>query len=337
MSIDLRTRYLGLDLAHPLMPGASPMADDLDAVRRLEDAGAAAIVLRSLFEEQITRDQLGAARWMYGQAPQSEAQSWFPETDVFALGPEEYLEHLRRVRAAVSVPVIASLNGTTPGGWTRHALPLQQAGASALELNLYEVPTDDAEDAATVEGRLLDVVREVRATVTIPLAVKLSPSFTALPHFVRRLEQAGVNGVILFNRYYQPDIDVETLEVIRSLRLSNPSGLPQRLRWLAVISPITRMSLAASGCIHSATDATKALMAGAHAVQMVSALLQRGPKHLERVLAELRAWLDEHEYESMEQLVGSMNMLRCPDPSNYERGNYMALLHTWRVTPDWGR
>ncbi len=333
--MDLRTTYLGLDLAHPLMPGASPMADDLDAVRRLEDAGASAIVMRSLFEEQITGEQLGAARYLYGHAESSEATSWFPETDVFALGPDTYLEHVRRLRAAVAVPVIASLNGTTAGGWTAYARLMAEAGASALELNLYDVPTDPDEDATAVERRLLELVAEVRASVQLPLAVKLSPSFTALPHFVSRLQRAGADGVLLFNRYYQPDIDLENLELQRTLHLSDSSELPLRLRWLAIVSPTTSLSLGCSGGVHTAADAIKALMAGAHAVQLVSALLRHGPGHLTTVLDGLRTWLEEHEYESMQQLVGSMNLARCPDASHYERGNYMALLNSWHVSPEW--
>jgi len=333
--MDLRTRYLGLELAHPLMPGASPMADDLDAVRRLEDAGASAIVMRSLFEEQITGEQLGAARHVYGHAESSEATSWFPETDVFSLGPDTYLEQVRRIRAAVAVPVIASLNGTTPGGWTAYARLMADAGASALELNLYDVPTDPDEDSAAVENRLLELVSEVRAAVRVPLAVKLSPAFTALPHFVTRLEHAGVDGVVLFNRYYQPDIDLESLELKRSLHLSDSHELAQRLRWLAIVSPVTRLSLGCSGGVHTAADALKALMAGAHAVQLVSALLRHGPDYLTTLLVQMRLWLEEHEYESMPQLVGSMNLRRCPDAAHYERGNYMALLNTWHVSPEW--
>ncbi len=336
MSVDLSTRYLGLKLAHPLMPGAGPLSTDIGNVRRLEDAGAAAIVLRSLFEEQITGQELGAARHLYGHAESPEAQSWFPDTDVFALGPDEYLELVRRVREAVAVPVIASLNGTTPGGWIRYARAIEEAGASALELNLYEVPTDVEATAVAVEGRLLELVRQVRASVRLPLAVKLSPFFSSLPAFVRALEKAGADGVVLFNRFYQPDIDLEALDVRRALRLSDPSELPLRLRWLAVLSPQTRLSLAASGGVHSSEDALKAVMAGAHAVQMVSALLQRGPKHFEQVLAGVRRWLVEHEYESLETARGSMNLARCPDPAHYERGNYMALLNSWQGSPDWG-
>jgi dihydroorotate dehydrogenase (fumarate) len=333
--MDMSTTYLGLHLAHPLMPGASPMADDLDTVRLLEDAGASAIVMRSLFEEQISGEQLVAARDVYGHCESAEAATWFPDTDVFALGPETYLEQLRRIRDAVAVPVIASLNGTTPGGWTEYAQLMAEAGASALELNLYELPTNPDEDAASVERRLLEVVEEVRERVTIPLAVKLSPSFTALPHFVRALELVGVDGVVLFNRWYQPDIELESLELRRTLRFSEPSELPLRLRWLAILSPFAGLSLAASGGVHSAPDALKAMMAGAQGVQMVGALLQRGPQHLGVVLAGMRDWLEEHEYSTTKQLIGSMNLARCPDAAHYERGNYMAMLQAWHTSPAW--
>ena len=329
MKLDLSTRYLGLELAHPLVAGAGPLTADLAQIRALEDAGAAAIVLRSLFEEQITGQQLSAARNLYGHAESSEATSWFPDTDVFALGPQEYLEHVRKAREAVQVPVIASLNGTTSGGWVHYARLMQEAGASALELNLYDVPTDPDANAAAVEGRLLALVREVRAAISIPLAIKLSPFFSSLPAFVRQLEQAGVNGAVLFNRFYQPDINLEALELQRTLRLSDPSELLLRLRWLAVLSPQTKLSLAASGGVHGGRDALKALMAGAHSVQLVSALLQHGPGRLRIVLAELREWLEEHEYDSIATLRGSMNLARCPDPAHYERANYMALLNSW--------
>jgi dihydroorotate dehydrogenase (fumarate) len=330
VSVDLSTRYLGLELAHPLIAGAGPLTSALGSIRALEDAGAAAIVLRSLFEEQITGQQLGAARLLYGRAESAEAQTWFPDTDVFALGPEEYLELVAAARAALKVPVIASLNGTTPGGWVRYAHAMEQAGAAALELNLYDVPTDPAADASAVEARLLGLVREVRAAIKIPLAVKLSPFFSSLPAFVRALEHAGADGVVLFNRFYQPDIDLEALELQRTLRLSDPSELPLRLRWLAVLSPWTRLTLGASGGVHGGRDALKLLMAGAHGVQLVSTLLQHGPKRLRLVLDEMRTWLDEHEYDSLATLRGSMNLARCPDPAHYERGNYMALLNSWQ-------
>ncbi|MBL8695201.1 MAG: dihydroorotate dehydrogenase-like protein [Planctomycetes bacterium] len=337
MSAQLRTRYLGLDLKNPIVAGASPLSDDLDAVRRLEDAGASALVMRSLFEEQITGDQLGAHRHLYGHAESAEAQSWFPETDVFSLGPEEYLERVRKTREAISIPVIASLNGTTPGGWTKYAGFLQEAGAAALELNLYDIPTNPDANALDVELRQLEVVRGIREAVKLPVAVKLTPFYSSLPNMIRELERIGAQGAVLFNRFYQPDIDIENLEVHRALRLSDPVELPLRLRWLAILSPTTSISLAASGGVHEATDALKALMAGAHAVQVVSALLMRGPAHISVMLAEMNHWLADHEYTSIEQLQGSMNLKRCPDASHYERGNYMSLLQSWHVTPQWGR
>jgi dihydroorotate dehydrogenase (fumarate) len=327
--MDLATSYLGLRLAHPLMPGASPLVDDLDQVRRLEDAGASAIVMRSLFEEQIIREQIGAHKNLDGHADAfAEALSYVPPTFVFALGPDTYLEQLRRIRAAVSVPVIASLNGTTPGGWTSYARLMEQAGAHALELNLYVIPTDPDETAAAVEDRLLATVSSVVTAVQIPVAVKLSPFFTSLPNFARRLAASGARGAVLFNRFYQPDIDVEELDVARTLHLSDSSELLLRLRWLAVLSGRTPLSLAVSGGVHTTLDAVKAMMSGAHAVQLVSALLQHGPAHLREVIEGVRSWMEEHEYESTAQLTGSMSLVRCPDPSAYERANYLTLLQS---------
>jgi len=329
--MDLSTTYLGLKLAHPLMPGASPMVDNLDTVRRLEDAGAAAIVMHSLFEEQITREEQGADRFVHGlEGAHAEAQSYFPDASIFALGPDAYLEQLRRIREAVRVPVIASLNGATQGGWLRYAQLMESAGAHALELNLYTLATSPSESAEAVEARLVGIVAAVRKSVRLPLAVKLSPFFSALPHFARRLEEAGADGLVLFNRFYQPDIDVEDLDVKRSLRLSTPSELLLRLRWLAILSGHVKGSLAVTGGVHDALDAVKAIMAGAHAVQMVSSLLLHGPTHLRVVKDQLERWLDEHEYLSVKQMRGSMDLERCPDPLAYERANYVAILQGWR-------
>ena len=329
--MDLSTTYLGLPLPHPLMPGASPLADDLDTVRRLEDAGAAAIVMRSLFEEQIAAEQMGAYRVMDTHAgAHPEAQSYFPDTDVFALGPDEYLEQLARVKATVAVPVIASLNGTTVGGWLDFARRMAEAGADALELNVYEIATDPTEPAAAVEARLVEVLRAVRGQVRIPIAVKLSPFFSALANLAQTLAGAGADGLVLFNRFYQPDVDVETLEVDRTLHLSDPHELPLRLRWLAILSGRVDASLAASGGVHSTLDALKAVMCGADAVQIVSALLRNGPGRLATIRDGLAEWLEEHEYESLAQARGSMSLLRCPDPRAYERGNYMSILQSWR-------
>jgi dihydroorotate dehydrogenase (fumarate) len=329
--MDLSTTYMGLKLAHPLMPGASPLADDLDGVRRLEDAGAAAIVLRSLFEEQIAREQMSTFMHTtpHGESF-AEALSYFPSADGFVMGPDEYLEHLRKVRAAVKVPVIASLNGTSLGGWLRYAALMEQAGADALELNVYAINTDLEEDAHTLEKRVLGMVRSIKGAVKIPVAVKLSPFYTSVAHFAKRLEEACADGLVLFNRFYQPDIDVEELQTVRSLVLSSSQELPLRLRWLAILSGRLRASLAVSGGVHTHLDAIKAVMAGAHAVQLVSALLKNGPGYLVPLRRELERWLVEHEYESLSQMCGSMSLRNSPDPAAYERGNYMMILQSWR-------
>jgi dihydroorotate dehydrogenase (fumarate) len=329
--MDLSTTYLGLKLANPFMPGASPLVDDLDVVKRLEDAGAAAIVMHSLFEEQISREQVSTFLHTEKHGGSfAEALYYFPSPDHFALGPEEYLEHLGRVKAAVSCPVIGSLNGTSPGGWLRYAKLIEQAGAHALELNVYALPADFEHTADAIETRTVELLRELKRSVTIPVAVKLSPFYTALPHFARRLEEAGADGLVLFNRFYQPDIDPEALEASRQLFLSSSLELPLRLRWLAILSGRIKPSLACSGGVHGAVDAVKAVMSGAHAVQLVSALLRGGPEYLKKVRDETATWLTEHEYESLEQMRGSMNLMACPDPTVYERANYMLILQSWR-------
>ncbi len=329
--MDLTTTYLGFHLPHPFMPGASPMVDDLDTVKQLEDAGAAAIVMHSLFEEQITAEQLGTIHAMeLHEESFAEALSYFPRPDEFALGPEPYLEQIRRIKAAVAVPVIASLNGVTAAGWLEYARLLEQAGADALELNVYSLATDPADTAAAVERRLLDIVRTVKAVVQVPVAVKLSPFFSAMAHIAHDLDALGVDGLVIFNRFYQPDIDIEALEAVPSLRLSDSSELLLRLRWLAVLSGRLRASLAITGGVHTYIDAIKAVMTGAHAVQMVSALLQNGPAQLRRVRAQMVQWMEEHEYASLAQMQGSMSLLRCPDPAAFERANYMRVLQSWK-------
>ncbi|MBK9260762.1 MAG: dihydroorotate dehydrogenase-like protein [Polyangiaceae bacterium] len=328
--MNLETTYLGLKLAHPFMPGASPLADDLDHARQLEDAGAPAIVMRSLFEEQIEREVAAVDAHVYRHAEgYAEARTFFPDPTVFMMGPDRYLEQLRKLRASLAIPVIASLNGTSPGGWLSFAKNIEQAGANALELNLYAVPTYPDEDAMSVEARAIEVVSAVRAAIRIPLAVKLSPFYSSLPNFARKLESAGANGLVLFNRFYQPDIDPEALDVKRSLHLSDSSELLLRLRWLAVLSGQRNLSLAASGGVHTPLDAIKAVMAGAHAVQMVSALLLHGPERLREIMTGVKAFLEEHEYESLDQMRGNMNLSRCPDPSGYERANYAEILQSW--------
>ena len=330
--MDLSTTYLGLRLPHPLMPGASPMVDNLDTVRRLEAAGAAAIVMHSLFEEQIVQDQLASFHFTERHAESfAEALSYFPRPGEYALGPEQYLAQVARIKAAVSVPVIASLNGTTSGGWVGYARRIQEAGADALELNVYYLATDPQEPGEVVERRTLDILRAVKQAVIIPVAVKLSPFFSSLSHFAAELDAAGADGLILFNRFYQPDIDAENLEVIPRLEFSTSAELLVRLRWLSVLSCQVRASLAITGGVHTAKDAIKAIMAGASAVQMVSELLRSGPGHLKTVLADLTHWMEEHEYESIEQMRGSMNLARSPDPAAFERANYIRVLQGWRA------
>jgi len=327
--MDLRTTYLGLELPHPLMPGASPLPDLLDRARRLEDAGAAAIVLRSLFEEQILQDDLTAGLHVEGPMESyAEALSYFPSPGSFALGPFEYLEHLRRLRAAISVPLIASLNGTTLGGWLEYAQFLQDAGADALELNVYRLPVSVQEDGVEVERETVEMVRAVKHTVRVPVAVKLSPFYTSLPAFAARLSGAGADGFVLFNRFLQPDIDVEELRAVPQMELSHPDELRLRLRWLAILSGSYPGKLAASGGIHDSRGVIKALMAGAAAVQVVSALLIRGIDYLTVLRQELESWLTEHEYTSLRQMQGSMNLAGCPNPGAYERAHYMRILQS---------
>ena len=329
--MNLSTTYLGLKLAHPLMAGASPMVDDMGMVKRLEDAGASAIVMHSLFEEQITREEQGTIMDMQLSANASaEALSYFPQPDDFRLGPEKYLEQIRRIKDAVSVPVIASLNGTTPAGWLHYGKLMQDAGADALELNVYYIPTDSQESASDVEKRTLDIVRAVKAEVKIPVSVKLSPFFSALAHFAVELEAAGADGLVLFNRFFQPDINVEELVAEPSLQLSGPSDLLLRLRWLAVLHGHVKGSLAVTGGVHDGIGALKAVMAGADAVQMVSALLIHGPDRLAQSRATLAEWLEEHEYESLAQARGSMSLVKSPNPQAFTRANYMRILNGWK-------
>lgn len=329
--MDLSTTYLGLALANPLVAGASPMVDELDTVKKLEDAGCAAIVMHSLFEEQITREQLGTVTDMESHADSfAEALSYFPQPQEFRLGPEAYLEQVRRVKAAVKVPVIGSLNGTSPAGWLDYAKLIEQAGADALELNVYYLATQSWETSEAVERRALDGLKTVKAAVKIPVAVKLSPFYSSLAHLAKQLDDAGADGLVLFNRFYQPDLDVEELEVVPSLKLSDSSELLLRLRWLAILSGHFKGSLACSGGVHTPLDAIKAVMAGAHAVQVVSALLQRGPAYLATLRDGMASWMEEHEYASLDQMQGSMSHQNSPNPQALERANYMRILQGWK-------
>ena len=333
--MDLSTTYLGLELPHPFMPGASPLVNDLDVVRQLEDAGAAAIVMHSLFEEQIVNRQQASSVFTEMPADSyAEALTYLPEPTDYRLGPEEYLDHLARIKQAVDLPVIASLNGTTQGAWLQYASLMEEAGADALELNTYHLATDLDIPSQVLEHRIIDITKHLKAELGIPVALKLSPYYTAMAHFAHLLDGAAADGLVLFNRFYQADINVEELEVERTLSLSTPQELLLRLRWLAILSGRVRASLAVTGGVHDAAGAIKAIMCGAHAVQLVACLLQHGPKRLEFVRQGVDQWMEEHEYESLRQMQGSMSLERCPDPSAYERGNYVGVLQSWRSEPD---
>ncbi len=328
--MNLESTYLGLSLPHPFIAGASPLTDDLDSVRRLEDAGAAAIVMNSLFEEQIVHEQMSA--YLAGElASEGDAAALVGGAEPLPFGgrPQEYLEHLRQVRQAVALPIIGSLNGSTPGGWLEYARLIEEAGADALELNVYALATDPWRGAGEIEEETVELLRAVRGAVQIPLAVKLSPFYTSLAHFAERLVDAGADGLVLFNPFYQPDIDIESQTVDRSLHLTLASDLALRLRWLAILSGQIRTSFAVSGGVHSASDAIKAVMTGADAVQLVSELLAQGPERLRTMREEVAYWLVDHQYESIAQLRGSMNLATCPDPAAYERANYMLILRSW--------
>lgn len=331
--MDLTTRYLGLELPHPLMPGAGPLADDLDSVRRLEDAGAAAIVMRSLFEEQLAAEQLATVTHYDGIADAfAEANSYLPAPEEFALGPDEYLTQLLNIRSAVDLPIIASLNGVEGGYWLQYAQLIAEAGADALELNVFDIETDPEISGAQLEERLLQMVRRLSSQLSIPITIKLSPFYTAFLHLAAEIGQQGAAGLVVFNRFFQADLDLEELEVERQLLLSTSDELPLRLRWLAILSgKIEGLSLAVTGGVHTAEDAIKALACGADVVQVVSALMVRGPEALVGLRQGIEEWLEAHEYDSLDQLRGSMNVARCPDPTIYERANYIHLLHSLRL------
>ena len=327
--VDLSTRYLGFTLPHPLMLGASPLVDNLDSVRRAEDAGAAAIVMHSLFEEQVT--QVHDVTEVLRSRRESLADELYfgSHRNEFALGPDEYLEQVRRIKAVVDVPVIASLNGVTNRGWLAYARLLHQAGADALELNVYRVATSRSESAGAVEEQTLSMVRNVKSHTELPIAVKLSPYYSALANFADRLVAAGANGLVLFNRFYQPDIDPEALAVEHRLELSSPSDLLLRLRWLAILSAELDVSFAVSGGVHSALDAVKAIMAGADGVQLVSEILKHGVGRFGEIRTRMEEWLEAHGYQSLAQFHDSMNLANCQDPAAYERANHLRVLNSW--------
>lgn len=324
--MDLSTTYLGMRLPHPLIVGAGPLGDDLDTAKALEDAGASLLVLRSLYEEEITGEQIDAFLNVDSHSDSfAEAGSYAPDP-VLALGPDEYLEHLQRVKSAIRIPVMGSLNGVTPGGWISYARLLEQAGADGLELHIYHAASDMTSSAADVERQAIEVVREVKRSVRIPVAVKLAPLLTAFAHFAKQLERAGTNGFVLFTRFHRVDIDVEELEIVRTLPLSDSSELQTRLRGAAAVAGRVNASIAISGGIHTGIDVIKATMAGAHATQLVSALLRHGPAHLRKIRQDVESWMHEHEWNSLNEMRGNMSLERIPDPAAYERANFRMSL-----------
>jgi dihydroorotate dehydrogenase (fumarate) len=335
VSPDLSTTYLGLRLRSPVVASASPLTGELASLAELEREGVGAVVLPSLFEEQIEHEQVDLHELLEHQTHSfGEALTWFPELDDYNTGPDSYLEHLRAAKEELAVPVIASLNGVSTGGWLRYARLCQEAGADALELNVYSVETDPDLSAAEVEERTLALVREVRAAVTIPLAVKVGPFYSAFAHMARRLGEAGADGLVLFNRFLQPDIDLESLEVSPALTLSVPQELRLPLRWIAILRGRVAVSLAGTTGVHGWRDALKLLLAGADATMTASALLARGPQVVRELNEGLAGWMVEREYESVEQLKGSLSQVACPDPAAFERGNYMRALVSYAPRPE---
>ena len=332
-TIDLSTTYLGLKLKNPLVASSSPMCREVGNVRRLEDAGASAIVLHSLFEEQIDIDSDELDRFMTeGSDVSAESTaSHFPDLLFKVMGPEAYLQHIAKCKKAVQIPIIASLNGTTAGGWIGYAKEMQQAGADALELNIYHIPTDPNVPGGDVEQTYIDLIHAVKNEVTIPVAVKLGPYFSSMANMAKRLDAAGADGLVLFNRFYQPDYDLEALEVVPNLILSNSHELLLRLHWIAVIYGSIKGDLALTGGVHSATDVVKSMMAGAKVAMMTSALLKKGISYLDTMLTELLIWLGDHEYDSIRQMQGSMSRNAVPQPQAFERANYMKVLSSYAM------
>jgi dihydroorotate dehydrogenase (fumarate) len=327
---DLTTTYLGLQLKNPLVVSASPLAKKLHLVRRMEDAGAAAVVMYSLFEEQINHESYELDHYLNrGTNTYSEALSYFPDLESYNLGPEPYLEHLQCVKQAVSIPVIGSLNGISTGGWIEYARKIEQAGADALELNIYYLPTDIGLTGAELEEEYIQLVSDVRSTVKIPIALKLSPFYTSLPNLARSFVEAGADGLVLFNRFYQPDFDLETLEVVPNLQLSHSYDMRLPLRWIAILYGRIQTDFALTGGIHTAQDVLKAMMAGANVAMTTSALLENGIEHIAQILENLQRWMEEREYESIKQMRGSMSQRAVAEPAAFERANYMKALNSF--------
>jgi dihydroorotate dehydrogenase (fumarate) len=332
--MDLTTTYMGMKLRSPLVPSASPLSEDIDNIQRMEDAGASAVVMHSLFEEQLRLESYELHHYLtHGSESFPEALTYFPEPVNFRIGPETYLEHIRKAKEKVNIPIIASLNGSSVGGWTNYARQIQQAAADALELNIYYVPTDTELTSHDIEQTYIDILHSVKAAVTIPVAVKLSPYFTNLANMAKRLDEAGADALVLFNRFYQPDINLNYLQVEPNVLLSTPHSMRLPLRWIAILCDRIRADLAATSGIHRGEDVLKMLMAGANITMLCSVLLRHGIKQIRVIEQEMREWMEKNEYESVQQMQGSMSQKNCPNPSAFERAQYMRSLSSYK--PEW--
>ncbi len=329
--MDITTSYLGLKLKSPIVPSAGPLSEDISKIKEMEDAGAGAVVLYSLFEEQLEHDALELEHHTTSPAESfAEATSYFPEPFEYKTGPEEYLEHIRKAKDTVDIPVIASLNGKSLGGWIDYAKKIEEAGADALELNIYELATDINKRCEEVEKKYIHILRRVSSEIKIPIAVKMHPFFSSVANMANELSKAGANGLVLFNRFYQPDINLETLEVEPNVILSTPMAMRLPLRWIAVLHGRVKADLAATSGIYSEEDVIKMIMAGANVTQVLSCLLKFGIGHIAEIIAKMEKWMEEKEYESVEQMRGSMSYMNVDDPSKFERANYMKVLHSYK-------
>ena len=329
--IDLSTEYLGFKLSTPLVASSSPLCKSIENICRMEEAGIAAVVLPSLFEEQIEAESAQLDRMLSSGVETFEAQTYFPDMTSYNIGPDGYLEHIRALKASVHIPVIGSLNGVSLGGWVRYARLMQQAGADALELNLYEMATDPYLSGSAIEKRYCSIVSEIRSQVHLPLAVKIGPYFSSIPNIARRLAEAGANAVVIFNRFYQPDFELESLELLPALQLSTSQELLLRLRWAAVLCGRIPADIAITGGVHTAEDTIKCMLAGARVAMTTSALLRHGIGHAQKLLLDLEQWLERYEYDSIRQIRGSMSAGKVPDPAAFERANYLRVLGSYTL------
>jgi dihydroorotate dehydrogenase (fumarate) len=329
--MDITTDYLGLKLSSPIIPSAGPLSRDINNLKKMEESGAGAVVIYSIFEEQIEQEELEfyhhTTETMESNA---EALSYFPTQSIFKTGPDEYLEHIQKAKKAVSIPVIASLNGKSLGGWIEYAKKIEQAGADALELNIYRLATDVNKSGSEIEQSYIEIVKEVKKTVNIPIAVKIGPFFSSITWMASQLDNAGANGLVLFNRFYQPDIDLENLEVVPNVLLSTPAAMRLPLRWIAIVYSRVKADLAATSGIYTEKDVIKMVMAGAKVTQMLSCLLKFGISHISEVITQLKYWMEVNEYESLTQMRGSMSYKNVADPSQFERANYMKVLNSYK-------